>query len=208
MSRLLSTVTLLLCIIASTIIFASALPLLSNLKSQGGNCGIVAAPCDNTWMSRFNQTFSFEAAGPVFVQLKCYWEMFDACLGNTNSTPLEFYYSTCNSNTSLWAYSPSVTTWVYYNNTQNLCLSRSKEPSTSSPVPNVFDIELDDCCLDEKGFSRLSPPCTRERVMRQQWMETPVTTNPYSRIRNQLPYRNSGEESSNEVCLTRVSDSC
>src|SRR3989338_7433780 len=72
-------------------------------RANGSNCGIVAAPCDNTWQSRFNQTFAFEAAGP-FVQLKAYWETYDACLSGANSTPLGFYYTTCQQNSSLWSY--------------------------------------------------------------------------------------------------------
>ena len=72
----------------------------NKLHGKGGNCGIVAAPCDDTWSSRYNQTFAFEAAGP-FVQIKAYWATYDACLGHNNGNAsavdpaLPFYYTTC-----------------------------------------------------------------------------------------------------------------
>lgn len=164
-------------------------------KVAGPNCTVVAAPCDNNWHSGQNQTFAFYGiAPPNLVQLFSYWGNSKGCIAHAASAAgVTLSWSTCASSVSQWTYGPgAIQTYVYYNNTEGMCLSLRPNATT----PSEPTLGFAPCC------GNAGQSCTAVELQMQMWLEPPTSKNPYSRIFSQ--YENNGVA----LCLTRIGSDC
>lgn len=169
-------------------------------------CAVVATPCDNTFSSSQNQTFAFLGVGGPNVQLISYWGTQHACMstkkqatnGQGANSTLSASYSTCSHTSSIWTYGPgSIKTYVYYNNTQNECLSLIATNGTFGANVTSFGVGMVPCCTAKNA-------CTPLQQSAQRWLEADTTTDPYNRINSLL----TTDAAPNAYCLTRAGDSC
>ena len=156
----------------------------------------VVTPCDDTWSSRQNQTFAFLGVSRTnLVQLYSYWGNNKGCVSNNATKSPELDQSVCAMHESIWTYGPgSIDKYVYYNNTRGECLSLIGNSNSQAMA-----LGLRPCCGGNSTSVANASNCSLPQWQSQMWLEPPVRSDPYNRIRSMLADSNAPFG----YCLTR-----